>query len=179
MQKIILIIILISSIWVNAFGKSSYLDRKIGFGGSIGNPIFNYIMSFPFIDIEIGYGGTNGINLSKKMLKSKKYDFNVFVLSAIDLIFTIPLIEKLFIGTGIGSNIHISSHKSNYKDMEMGFGFRIPIAIFYDITDNIELGLKIAPSIEFVSNAPSVAYQYLYLGLKINIIGGIFIKYYI
>ncbi|ETZ18708.1 hypothetical protein BDCR2A_00681 [Borrelia duttonii CR2A] len=178
MQKI-MIIILTSSMWINSFGKSSYLDRKIGFGGSIGNPIFNYIMSFPFIDIEIGYGGTNGIKLPQSILKSKKYDFNIFVLSAIDLIFTISLIEKLSIGTGIGGNIHISSNKSNFKSMEAGFGFRIPIAIFYDITENIEIGFKMAPSIEFVSNPQSIAYHYLYAGFKINIIGGMFIKYYI
>ncbi|AHH12583.1 Hypothetical protein BHO_0058900 [Borrelia hermsii YBT] len=179
MQKLMLRIMLILSIWVNAFGRSSYSDRKIGFGGSIGNPIFNYIMSFPFIDLEIGYGGTNGINLSKDKLKSKIYDFNIFVLSALDLIFTIPLIEKLSIGTGIGSNIHISSHQSNFINMEIGFGFRIPIAILYDLTEQVEVGLKIAPSIEFVSNAKSIAYHYFYAGLKTNIMGGIFVKYYI
>ncbi|WP_434756919.1 DUF3996 domain-containing protein [Borrelia puertoricensis] len=179
MQKLVLIVILTINIWVSASGKSSYSDRKIGFGGSIGNPIFNYIMSFPFIDLEIGYGGTNGINLSEGKLKSKKYDFNVFVLSTLDLILTIPLIEKLSIGTGIGGNIHISSNKSNFINMEIGFGFRIPIAIFYDLTEQIELGLKIAPSIEFVSNAKSIAYHHLYAGLKTNIMGGIFIKYYI
>nr|WMW27255.1 hypothetical protein MHINFGKF_00029 [Borrelia puertoricensis] len=127
MQKLVLIAILTINIWVSASGKSSYSDRKIGFGGSIGNPIFNYIMSFPFIDLEIGYGGTNGINLSEGKLKSKKYDFNVFVLSTLDLILTIPLIEKLSIGTGIGGNIHISSNKSNFINMEIGFGFRIPM----------------------------------------------------
>ncbi|ASQ29324.1 hypothetical protein CDQ96_02790 [Borrelia miyamotoi] len=179
MQKLMLIVIIILSMWVNSFGKSSYLDRKIGFGGSIGNPIFNYIMSFPFIDLEIGYGGTNGIHLSGSKLKSKKYDFNVFVLSALDLIFTILLTDKLSLGTGIGGNIHISSHKSDFKNMETGLGFRIPIAIFYDLTTKTEIGLKIAPSIELVSNSKSIAYHHIYAGLKTNIMGGILFKYYI
>ncbi|BCR21982.1 DUF3996 domain-containing protein [Borrelia sp. HM] len=179
MKQLVLIVILTLGIWVNSFGRSSYLDRKIGFGGSIGNPILNYIMSFPFIDLEIGYGGTNGINMSGSKLKSKKYNFNVFILSAIDLIFTIPLIEKLSLGTGIGVHIHISSYKSNFQNMETGFGFRIPIAILYDLTTKVEIGAKIAPSIEFVSNAKSIAYHYIYAGLKTNIVGGIFVKYYI
>ena len=179
MKKLMLIVILTLGIWVKSFGRSSYLDRKIGFGISIGNPILNYIMSFPFIDLEIGYGGSNGINMSGSKLKSKKYDFNVFILSAIDLIFTIPLIEKLSLGAGIGGHIHISSHKSNFKNMETGFGFRIPITILYDLTTKVEIGSKIAPSIEIVSNAKSLAYHYKYAGIKINITGGIFVKYYI
>ncbi|AHH10745.1 DUF3996 domain-containing protein [Borrelia coriaceae] len=179
MQQLVLRVILILSIWISAFSKSSYLDRKIGFGGSIGNPILNYIMSFPLIDLEIGYGGTNGINLSGNTLKSKQYDFNILVLSALDLIFTTPLMENLSIGTGIGGNIHISSHKSNLINMEIGFGLRIPIAILYDLTKQVEIGIKIAPSIEFVSNVKSTAYHYFYAGVKTNIMGGIFVKYYV
>ncbi|AHH08538.1 DUF3996 domain-containing protein [Borrelia anserina] len=179
MQKLVITMILIPIMWIGAFGKSSYSNRQIGFGLSIGNPIFNYIMSFPFIDLEIGYGGTNGINLSAGNLKSKNYDFHAFVLSALDLIFTIPLIEKLSIGTGIGGNVHISSNKSNLANIEIGFGLRIPITIFYDLTEHIEAGFKIATSIEVISNAKSIAYHYSHAGFKTNIMGGILIKYYI
>ena len=107
MQKSILIILLLLITWTSALGRSSYLNRGIGFGGSVGNPIFNYVMSFPFIDIEIGYGGSNGLNLSGRKINSKKYDLNLFALAALDLIFTIPLIEKLSIGLKVlGKFIH-------------------------------------------------------------------------
>ncbi|AWG42928.1 hypothetical protein CR532_02940 [Candidatus Borreliella tachyglossi] len=179
MQKLILIMALLLIIWTSAFARSSYLNRGVGFGGSIGNPIFNYIVSFPFIDLEIGYGGTNGINLSGLKIKSKKYDFNVFLLAALDLIFTIPVIERLSIGMGIGGSIHMSSHKSDLINMQIGFGLRMPITMFYDLTEKVEIGFKIAPSIEFVSNSRSLVYHHLYAGFKTNIVGGIFAKYYI
>ncbi|QMU99328.1 DUF3996 domain-containing protein [Borrelia sp. A-FGy1] len=179
MQKSILIMLLLLITWTNAIGRNSYLNRGIGFGGSIGNPIFNYAMSFPFIDIEIGYGGSNGINLSGHKINSKKYDLNLFALVALDLILTTPLIEKLSIGLGIGGSLHIAYHKPDLINIQLGFGFRTPIAIFYDLTEQIEIGFKIAPSIEFVSNTRSLAYHLLYSGLKTNIMGGIFAKYYI
>lgn len=87
MKKIFILFIMIANISTNGFAKDSYLNRGIGFGASIGNPIINLIMSFPFIDFEIGYGGSNGINLSGPKLESKFYDFNLLAIAALDFIF--------------------------------------------------------------------------------------------
>ncbi|AEL18729.1 conserved hypothetical protein [Borreliella bissettiae DN127] len=170
---------MIANISTNSFAKDSYLNRGIGFGASIGNPIINLIMSFPFIDFEIGYGGSNGINLSGPKLESKFYDFNLLAIAALDFIFTISLIKNLNLGIGIGGNISISSHTSKLINVELGFGIRIPLIIFYDITENLEIGMKIAPSIEFISNTRSLAQHKTYSGIKSNFAGGIFAKYYI
>ncbi|WKC99973.1 DUF3996 domain-containing protein [Borreliella bissettiae] len=179
MKKIFILFIMIANISTNSFAKDSYLNRGIGFGASIGNPIINLIMSFPFIDFEIGYGGSNGINLSGPKLESKFYDFNLLAIAALDFIFTISLIKNLNLGIGIGGNISISSHTSKLINVELGFGIRIPLIIFYDITENLEIGMKIAPSIEFISNTRSLAQHKTYSGIKSNFAGGIFAKYYI
>ncbi|PRR19112.1 DUF3996 domain-containing protein [Borreliella burgdorferi] len=179
MKKIFILFIMIANISINGFTKDSYLNRGIGFGASIGNPIINLIMSFPFIDFEIGYGGSNGINLSGPKLESKFYDFNLLAIAALDFIFTISLIKNLNLGIGIGGNISISSHTSKLINVELGFGMRIPLVIFYDITENLEIGMKIAPSIEFISNTRSLAQHRTYSGIKSNFAGGIFAKYYI
>ena len=179
MRKLALIIFLLLITWSDMFGRNSYLNRGVGFGGSIGNPVFNYVMSFPFIDVEIGYGGTNGMIISGRGIDSKKYDFNLFALAALDLIFTIPLIEELSIGLGIGGSMHIASRKSDLINLQLGFGVRTPIVLFYDLAEKVEIGFKIAPSIEFISNTRSLAYHHLYAGLKTNIMGGIFAKYYL
>ncbi|ACK74415.1 DUF3996 domain-containing protein [Borreliella burgdorferi] len=179
MKKIFILFIMIANISTNGFAKDSYLNRGIGFGASIGNPIINLIMSFPFIDFEIGYGGSNGINLSGPKLESKFYDFNLLAIAALDFIFTISLIKNLNLGIGIGGNISISSHTSKLINVELGFGMRIPLVIFYDITENLEIGMKIAPSIEFISNTRSLAQHRTYSGIKSNFAGGIFAKYYI
>ncbi|UER67724.1 DUF3996 domain-containing protein [Borrelia sp. BU AG58] len=179
MKKLVIVMSLLLITWTSGNGRNSYLDRGIGFGLNIGNPILSYVMSFPFIDIEIGYGGTNGINLSNRRINSKKYDFHLFSLAALDLIFTIPLIERLSIGLGIGGNIHIASNKSDLINIQLGFGARIPVILSYDITEQVEIGFKIAPSIEFISSTRSLAYHHLYAGLKTNIMGGIFAKYYV
>ncbi len=130
MKKIFILFIMIANISTNGFTKDSYLNRGIGFGASIGNPIINLIMSFPFIDFEIGYGGSNGINLSGPKLESKFYDFNLLAIAALDFIFTISLIKNLNLGIGIGGNISISSHTSKLINVELGFGMRIPLVIF-------------------------------------------------
>ncbi len=179
LKKIFILLIMIANISINSFAKDSYLNRGIGFGASIGNPIINLIMSFPFIDFEIGYGGSNGINLSGLKLESKLYDFNLLAIAALDFIFTIPLIKKLNLGVGIGGNLSLSSHTSKLINIELGFGIRIPLAIFYDITENLEIGIKIAPSIEFISNTRSLAHHRTYSGIKSNLAGGISAKYYI
>ncbi len=179
LKKIFILLIMIANISTNSFAKDSYLNRGIGFGASIGNPIINLIMSFPFIDFEIGYGGSNGINLSGLKLESKLYDFNLLAIAAFDFIFTIPLIKKINLGVGIGGNLSISSHTSKLINIELGFGIRIPLVIFYDITENLEIGIKIAPSIEFISNTRSLAHHKTYSGIKSNFTGGIFAKYYI
>ncbi len=179
LKKIFILLIMIANISINSFAKDSYLNRGIGFGASIGNPITNLIMSFPFIDFEIGYGGSNGINLSGLKLESKLYDFNLLVIAALDFIFTIPLIKKLNLGVGIGGNLSLSSHTSKLINIELGFGIRIPLVIFYDITENLEIGIKIAPSIEFISNTRSLAHHRTYSGIKSNLAGGISAKYYI
>ncbi|APS98748.1 hypothetical protein A7X70_02800 [Borreliella mayonii] len=179
MKKIFTLFIIIANISTNSFAKDSYLNRGIGFGASIGNPIINLIMSFPFIDFEIGYGGSNGINLSGPKLESKFYDFNLLAIAALDFIFTISLIKNLNLGIGIGGNISISSQTSKLINVELGFGTRIPLVIFYDITENLEIGIKIAASIEFISNTRSLAQHRTYSGIKSNFAGGIFAKYYI
>ncbi|WNY63006.1 DUF3996 domain-containing protein [Borreliella carolinensis] len=179
MKKIFILFIMIANISTNSFAKDSYLNRGIGFGASIGNPIINLIMSFPFIDFEIGYGGSNGINLSGPKLESKFYDFTLLAIATLDFIFTISLIKNLNLGIGIGGNISISSHTSKLINVELGFGIRIPLVIFYDITENLEIGMKIAPSIEFISNTRSLAQHKTYSGIKSNFAGGIFAKYYI
>ncbi|WNY67192.1 DUF3996 domain-containing protein [Borreliella lusitaniae] len=179
MKKTFILFIMITSISTNSFAKDSYLNRGIGFGASVGNPIINLIVSFPFIDFEIGYGGSNGINLSGLKLESKTYDFHLLAIAALDFIFTISLIEKLNLGIGIGGNLSLSSHTSKLINIELGFGMRIPLAIFYDITENLEIGIKIAPSIEFISNTRSLANHKTYAGIKSNFAGGIFAKYYI
>ncbi len=171
--------IMIANISTNSFAKDSYLNRGIGFGGGIGNPIINLIMSFPFIDFEIGYGGSNGINLSGFKLESKFYDFNLLAIAALDFIFTIYLIKNLNLGVGIGGNLSLSSHTSKLINIELGFGIRIPLVLFYDITENLEMGIKIAPSIELISNIRSLAHHKTYSGIKLNFAGGIFAKYYI
>ncbi|APJ08568.1 DUF3996 domain-containing protein [Borreliella afzelii] len=176
---ILFIIIMIANISTNSFAKDSYLNRGIGFGGGIGNPIINLIMSFPFIDFEIGYGGSNGINLSGFKLESKFYDFNLLAIAALDFIFTIYLIKNLNLGVGIGGNLSLSSHTSKLINIELGFGIRIPLVLFYDITENLEMGIKIAPSIELISNIRSLAHHRTYSGIKLNFAGGIFAKYYI
>ncbi|AEL69782.1 conserved hypothetical protein [Borreliella afzelii PKo] len=170
---------MIANISTNSFAKDSYLNRGIGFGGGIGNPIINLIMSFPFIDFEIGYGGSNGINLSGFKLESKFYDFNLLAIAALDFIFTIYLIKNLNLGVGIGGNLSLSSHTSKLINIELGFGIRIPLVLFYDITENLEMGIKIAPSIELISNIRSLAHHRTYSGIKLNFAGGIFAKYYI
>ncbi|SCW27927.1 Protein of unknown function [Borreliella japonica] len=179
MRKIFILLIMITNISTNGFARDSYLNRGIGFGASVGNPIINLIMSFPFIDFEIGYGGSNGINLSGFKLESKFYDFNLLAIAALDFIFTISLIKKLNLGVGIGGNISLSSHTSKLINIELGFGIRIPFVIFYDITENLEIGIKITPSIEFISNTRSLALHKAYSGIKSNLAGGIFAKYYI
>ncbi|MGF7101145.1 DUF3996 domain-containing protein [Borreliella kurtenbachii] len=179
MKKIFILFIMIANISTNSFAKDSYLNRGIGFGASIGNPIINLIMSLPFIDFEIGYGGSNGINLSGPKLESKFYDFNLLAIAALDFIFTISLIKNLNLGVGVGGNISISSHTSKLINVELGFGIRIPLVIFYDIRENLEIGMKIAPSIEFISNTRSLAQHRTYSGIKSNFAGGIFAKYYI
>ncbi len=136
-------------------------------------------MSFPFIDFEIGYGGSNGINLSGFKLESKFYDFNLLAIAALDFIFTIYLIKNLNLGVGIGGNLSLSSHTSKLINIELGFGIRIPLVLFYDITENLEMGIKIAPSIELISNIRSLAHHRTYSGIKLNFAGGIFAKYYI
>lgn len=176
---ILFIMIMIANISRNSFAKDSYLNRGIGFGGGIGNPIINLIMSFPFIDFEIGYGGSNGINLSGFKLESKFYDFNLLAIAALDFIFTIYLIKNLNLGVGIGGNLSLSSHTSKLINIELGFGIRIPLVLFYDITENLEMGIKIAPSIELISNIRSLAHHRTYSGIKLNFAGGIFAKYYI
>ncbi|ABH01831.1 DUF3996 domain-containing protein [Borreliella afzelii] len=176
---ILFIMIMIANISTNSFAKDSYLNRGIGFGGGIGNPIINLIMSFPFIDFEIGYGGSNGINLSGFKLESKFYDFNLLAIAALDFIFTIYLIKNLNLGVGIGGNLSLSSHTSKLINIELGFGIRIPLVLFYDITENLEMGIKIAPSIELISNIRSLAHHRTYSGIKLNFAGGIFAKYYI
>lgn len=176
---ILFIMIMIANISTNSFAKDSYLNRGIGFGGGIGNPIINLIMSFPFIDFEIGYGGSNGINLSGFKLESKFYDFNLLSIAALDFIFTIYLIKNLNLGVGIGGNLSLSSHTSKLINIELGFGIRIPLVLFYDITENLEMGIKIAPSIELISNIRSLAHHRTYSGIKLNFAGGIFAKYYI
>ncbi len=176
---ILFIMIMIANISTNSFAKDSYLNRGIGFGGGIGNPIINLIMSFPFIDFEIGYGGSNGINFSGFKLESKFYDFNLLAIAALDFIFTIYLIKNLNLGVGIGGNLSLSSHTSKLINIELGFGIRIPLVLFYDITENLEMGIKIAPSIELISNIRSLAHHRTYSGIKLNFAGGIFAKYYI
>ncbi|WPM05772.1 DUF3996 domain-containing protein [Borreliella sinica] len=179
MKKTFILFIMITNISTNSFAKDSYLTRGIGFGAGIGNPIINLIMSFPFIDFEIGYGGSNGINLSGLKLESKFYDFNLLLIAALDFIFTISLIKNLNLGVGIGGNLSLSSHTSKLINIELGFGMRIPLVIFYDITENLEIGIKIAPSIEFISNTRSLAQHRTYSGIKSNFAAGIFAKYYI
>ncbi|AJA90362.1 hypothetical protein OY14_02780 [Borreliella chilensis] len=179
MKKIFILFIIIVNISTNSFAKGSYLNRGIGFGASIGNPIINLIMSFPFVDLEIGYGGSNGINLSGLKLESKSYDFNLLAIAALDFIFTISLIKNLNLGIGVGGNLNLSSHTSKLINIELGFGIRIPLAILYDITESLEIGIKIAPSIELISNTRSLARHRTYSGIKANFAGGVSAKYYL
>ena len=115
-------------------------------GIGIGNPFINILISIPYIDIDLGYGGFLYLNPE---------NFHPFNLIGIDLAFK-QQIGTLILGGGFGvgadwsqANLTIpnGTTKQTSPYERIAILARLPISIEHKIIKNLSLGLKVCATV--------------------------------
>ncbi|WAZ91345.1 DUF3996 domain-containing protein [Borrelia miyamotoi] len=68
-------------------------QNKFGIGFGMGNPITNIIINFPYVEIDLGYGGFNGLNPN---------NFTPYIVFGTDILFKEEVYQHTIITGGLG-----------------------------------------------------------------------------
>ncbi|ETZ18504.1 hypothetical protein BDCR2A_00477 [Borrelia duttonii CR2A] len=170
--------------------KSSYPSNIFGIGFGIGNPITNIIINFPYVDVDFGYGGFNGLHPN---------NFIPYIVLGTDIVFKEEVYHNTTLSGGLGIGIDLSQVKPNEQDASnvtqqnnngqnkqeefsltssnnrLGFTIRLPIILEYGFLKNVFIGFKAITTIgaTMIFNPTSME------GIRFGFFGFGFIKIYI
>ncbi|WKC57960.1 DUF3996 domain-containing protein [Borrelia sp. P9F1] len=142
----------------NVLREKENLNSLFGMGFGIGNPITNVTISVPYLDIEFGYGGFNGLHPN---------NFTPYIIGGLDIMFKEELYQNTIMGGGFGVGVDWSQEKPTTppsaekpeqdedededggKDLpqataknRLGIVLRLPISLEYSFLKNIVIGFK-------------------------------------
>ncbi|AAX17733.1 BAPKO_0422 family outer member beta-barrel protein [Borrelia turicatae] len=162
--------------------------RSFGIGFGIGNPITNIIINFPYVDIDIGYGGFNGLHPN---------NFIPYIVFGTDILFKEEIYQSIMLTGGLGIGIDLSQIKpdeqnsSNIKqentqdkqeefsiassNNRLGIVFRLPIILEYSFLTNVVIGFKAITTIGGTMIFQPTSME----GIRFGFFGFGFIKIYI
>ncbi|AHH10574.1 DUF3996 domain-containing protein [Borrelia coriaceae] len=134
--------------------------KSFGIGFGIGNPITNIIINFPYVDIDIGYGGFNGLHPN---------NFVPYIVFGTDILLQKEIYQNTMITSGLGIGLDLSPIKPNEKDASsiqtddstnkqeefsltspnnrLGIVLRFPIILEYSFLTNVVIGFKAVTTI--------------------------------
>lgn len=163
-------------------------DRSFGIGFGIGNPITNIIINFPYVDIDFGYGGFNGLQPN---------NFIPYVVFGIDILFKEEIYQNTTITGGLGIGTDLSQIKSNDQDASniqqgnnntkkdqfsitssnnrLGIVLRLPIILEYSFLTNVVIGFKAVTTLGGTMTLNPTSME----GIRFGFFGFGFIKIYI
>ncbi|AHH12424.1 Hypothetical protein BHO_0074900 [Borrelia hermsii YBT] len=168
--------------------KQQTQQRTFGIGFGIGNPIVNIMINFPYVDMNLGYGGFNGLHPN---------NFIPYIIFGTDILFKEEIYENTMIAGGIGIGVDLSQIKPNEQDASnitgennttkqeefsitssnnrLGIVLRLPIILEYSFFKNIVIGFKAVTTIggTMIFNPTSTE------GIRFAFFGFGFIKIYI
>ncbi|WP_445435968.1 DUF3996 domain-containing protein [Candidatus Borreliella tachyglossi] len=164
------------------------LNKLFGIGFGIGNPITNIILSFPYVDIDFGYGGFNGLHPN---------NFTPYLIFGIDVLFREELYHNIIMAGGVGVGVDWSpvkstdsgpagapEEKSDNKEGEflspasnnrLGIVLRLPISLEYSFLKNLVIGFKGMATIGGTMLISPITFE----GARFGFFGIAFIKIYI
>ncbi|QMU99186.1 DUF3996 domain-containing protein [Borrelia sp. A-FGy1] len=175
----------------NVLRERENLNNLFGIGFGIGNPITNITISVPYVDIEFGYGGFNGLHPN---------NFVPYIISGIDFMFKEELYQNTIISGGFGVGVdwsqenmtntvprekpeqddsdedteEISPQKSTYKN-RLGIVLRLPISLEYSFLKNLVIGFKAVATLGGVMLLDSKSME----GMRFGFFGVGYLKIYI
>ncbi|ABH01676.1 DUF3996 domain-containing protein [Borreliella afzelii] len=163
--------------------KEESVRRLFGIGFGIGYPLTNIIISVPYVDIDLGYGGFVGL---------KPNNFMPYVVMGIDLLFKDEIHKNTMIsgGIGIGADWSKGSPEKSNENLEgdvnedqqtslenrIGVVIRLPLVIEYSFLKNIVIGFK---AVATIGTTMLFGNPMSFEGARFNFLGTGFIKIYI
>ncbi|AYE36275.1 hypothetical protein DB313_02070 [Borrelia turcica IST7] len=171
------------------------LNNLFGIGFGLGNPITNITLSFPYVDIEFGYGGFNGLHPN---------NFMPYIISGIDIMFKEELYQNTIMGGGFGIGVDWSQEKPNNtvptekteqeddddddeneeaeptpsqptSQNRIGIVLRLPISLEYSFLKNLVIGFKAVATLGGVMLLDSMSIE----GMRFGFFGVGYLKIYI
>ncbi|AGT27385.1 hypothetical protein I871_02080 [Borrelia miyamotoi LB-2001] len=163
-------------------------QNKFGIGFGMGNPITNIIINFPYVEIDLGYGGFNGLNPN---------NFTPYIVFGTDILFKEEVYQHTIITGGLGLGIDLSQIKTNEQyaanlqsensidkqeefslvstNNRLGTILRIPITLEYYFLNNVVIGFKAIATIGCTMTFKPTSME----GIRFGFFGFGFIKAYI
>ncbi|UPA17894.1 DUF3996 domain-containing protein [Borrelia sp. MN22-0132] len=162
--------------------------KSFGIGFGIGNPITNIIINFPYVDIDIGYGGFNGLHPN---------NFIPYIVLGTDILFKEEIYQSITLTGGLGIGIDLSQIKPNEQNASnikqestqdkqekfaitssnnrLGIVFRLPIILEYSFLTKVVIGFKAITTIGGTMIFKPTSME----GIRFGFFGFGFIKIYI
>ena len=162
--------------------------NRFGIGFGIGSPLINVIISIPYLEIELGYGGFIGLNPN---------NFIPYIAVGIDALFKEEIYEDTIFTGGLGVGIDLSQIKTDEQyvsslstenntnkqekfsitstDNRLGTVLRLPITLEYYFLNNIVIGFKAIATIGCTTIFNPVSME----GIRFGFFGVGFIKVYV
>ncbi|ASQ29192.1 hypothetical protein CDQ96_01965 [Borrelia miyamotoi] len=163
-------------------------QNKFGIGFGMGNPITNIIINCPYVEIDLGYGGFNGLNPN---------NFTPYIVFGTDILFKEEVYQHTIITGGLGLGIDLSQIKTNEQyaanlqsensidkqeefslvstNNRLGTVLRIPITLEYYFLNNVVIGFKAIATIGCTMTFKPTSIE----GIRFGFFGFGFIKAYI
>ncbi|UGQ16087.1 MULTISPECIES: DUF3996 domain-containing protein [unclassified Borrelia] len=176
----------------NVLREKENLNNLFGVGFGIGNPITNVTISLPYLDIEFGYGGFNGLHPN---------NFTPYIIGGIDVMFKEELYQNTIMGGGFGVGVDWSQEKptnspaaekpeQNEDEDEgedggedlsqttpqnrLGIVLRLPISLEYSFLKNIVIGFKAVATLGGIMLLDSMSME----GMRFGFFGVGYLKIY-
>ncbi|UER67581.1 DUF3996 domain-containing protein [Borrelia sp. BU AG58] len=169
----------------NVLKEKENLNNLFGVGFGIGNPITNITISVPYLDIEFGYGGFNGLHPN---------NFTPYVIGGLDIMFREELYKNTIMGGGFGAGVDWSQDKPNTtkkpeqdddEDVEIpskpsvqsriGIVLRLPISLEYSFLKNLVIGFKAVATLGGIMLLDHISME----GMRFGFFGVGYLKIYI
>ncbi|BCR21833.1 DUF3996 domain-containing protein [Borrelia sp. HM] len=196
--KLIMIVLLASLSFASQIDPSALnkiLNEKqnlnrFGIGFGIGSPLINVIISVPYVEIELGYGGFSGLNPN---------NFIPYIAVGIDALFKEEIYEDTIFTGGLGVGIDLSQIRTDEQHIaslpegnstktqeeekfsitstnnRLGTVLRLPITLEYYFLNNIVIGFKAIATIGCTTIFNPVSME----GIRFGFFGVGFIKVYL
>ncbi|WP_024653871.1 DUF3996 domain-containing protein [Borrelia persica] len=169
--------------------NSSHQKQQFSIGFGIGNPITNIMFDFPYVGVDFGYGGFNGLHPN---------NFIPYIVVGTDILFKEEVYHNTTLTGGVGIGVDLSQVKQNEQDASnvtlnnqnqnkqeefsltssnnrLGITLRLPIILEYAFLKNVVIGFKAITTIGgTIKFNPSTSME----GIRFSFLGFGFIKLY-